>query len=269
MGVVPRGSPELPTPRVEATPIRDSQALFTYRVSTRLDREPRVHDPVVVLPDGSRLLSDADYTAYATQQAVVFRDGDHVREILNGGAGTSDDPADGRSNQASLGGAAPDRTDSRLSDYVLAVNPVAENAAIQYRDAVRDMRLRSFNMVATLAILGLTATSVALVYCRRNAQQLFVKYLCGWSFARAYRPLLLVEGLVASALIAWTLLRIRTTSGGAETGAPVPRSERAELALGGGELLVAVAVTVVSVGFVVAALVRFNARMVKEQTAEV
>lgn len=152
------GSRPVSSPRIQATTLANGQSLFTYNISVPLGRSPRLHDPVVVvIPAGSRILSDVDYAAYATQNGIVFRDAEYVSGSL---------------------------ARARLSEYLLAVNPAAENAANQYRSAARELRLRAFNLAVTLVLLVVTALSVAMIYGRRNSQSLFAKYLCGWSFVK-------------------------------------------------------------------------------------
>ena len=90
-----------------------------------------------------------------------------------------------------------------LGPYVAGVSPFAQEAADRYRDAEREFRLQLFDLAVTLGLLLITAAALDIVYCRRNAQALFAKYLGGWNFVRVHRLPLLVEGLLALALMAW------------------------------------------------------------------
>lgn len=234
---------QITRPEVQPVKMRNEQSLFTYDSLTLLDNDDdlRPRDPVVVaMPNGSEVLPADQYTAYATQGGVVFRNSDYVLRSMS---------QDG------------------LSEYILAVNPVAEQAASEYRASVRELRLRAFNLIASLAVLWITATSVAIVYCRKNSQSLFVKYISGWSFTRAYRPILALELAVSLLLVSWSLFVVWSSSRDAGNIQAAP-SEQRQLALGGWELLAASVISVLSVAFVVAALLRFNGRMVKEQSSD-
>ena len=230
-------------PEVQPVKIRNEQSLFTYDSFTLLDndRDLRPRDPVVVaIPNGSEVLPGDQYTAYATQGGVVFRNSDYVLRSMS---------QDG------------------LSAYILAVNPVAEQAASKYRASVRELRLRAFNLIASLAVLGITAASVAIVYCRKNSQSLFVKYISGWSFTRSYRPILALELAVSLLLVSWSLFVVWSSSRDAGNIQTAP-SKQLQLALGGWEPLAASVISLLSVAFVMAALLRFNGRIVKERSSD-
>lgn len=222
-------------PEVAIVPLRSGQSPFAYDTATYLDRPTRPVDPVVIaIPDGSDVLADEQYAAYATQGGVVFRDGGQVVSEL--------------------------AQDEELATYVLAVSPVAQKAATEYRDVVRDLRLRVFNLAAAAAVLVITAVGVALVYGRRNADALFVKYVSGWSFVRAYGPLLAVELALSLLLVGWA-----AWAGPPESPGGTPVTD----AVGSGwEPVVAGAIGVASLTFVVLSLLRFNRRMVTEHRSE-
>lgn len=238
------GNRQIPQPEVQPVKIRNEQSVFTYDSSTRLDNDGdlRPRDPVVVaIPNGSEMLPDDQYTAYATQGGVVFRNSDYVLRSMS---------QDG------------------LSAYILAVNPVAEQAASKYRASVRELRLRAFNLIASLAVLGITAASVAIVYCRKNSQSLFVKYISGWPFIRSYRSILALELAVSLLLVSWSLFAVWSNSRDTGNIQTAP-SNQLQLALGGWEPLAASVISLLSVAFVMAALLRFNGKIVKERSSDV
>ena len=236
------GDRQVPPPRIEAVQTRDQQEMFTYNVSSVRQQAPRLTDPImVVIPDGSTILSNVDYLAYATQNGIIFRDSRYVQAALS---------------------------DPDLATYVLAVNPVTENAATQYRTAVRELRLRTVNLFATLAVLMITAASVAIIYCRKNAQQLFVKYICGWSFAKAYRPILLFEAVICAALIGWALFDVWSAPDRTDVLAGT-RSAPSAPALGAWEPVMAGTIAIFSGALALIALARFNRAMVRERSAQV
>ncbi|HET8681215.1 MAG TPA: hypothetical protein VFM54_05000, partial [Micromonosporaceae bacterium] len=150
---------------------------------------------------------------------------------------------------------------------ILAVNPVAENAANQYRSAIRELRLRAFNVAATLAVLVVTALSVAMIYGRRSSQTLFARYICGWSFMKAYRPILVFEVIIALLLVSWALLAVRSRPQDGR-GAPGSRATQNQPTLDGWEPLIAGSIAVVGIASVTAGLAWFNSRMVRERSAQ-
>lgn len=165
---------------VETLATRTGQTVFTYGsgMDPDLRIEALVRDPIiVVVPGGSGIFSNQQYVSYATQAGVIFKDPDDVRAAMSTGVGR----------------------------YIVAMSPVAQQAADEYQDLIREFRLDLFNIAVALAVLLITAISVSLIYRRKNAQALFVKYISGWSFVRAYRPLLALEGALALALVGWTM----------------------------------------------------------------
>jgi hypothetical protein len=164
--------------QVEKLRTRSDQTLFTYGsgMDPEWQKEALIRDPIIiVVPGGSGILDDGQYVAYASQAGVVFKDPEHVRAAMSTDVGR----------------------------YVIAMSPVARTAADQYQELIREFRLDLFNIAVALAVLLITSVSVSLIYCRKNAQALFVKYISGWTFARAYRSLLILEGTLALSLVGW------------------------------------------------------------------
>lgn len=170
------GGTKLGTAQVEMLATKSGQKVFTYGSGMYTGRpaEALVRDPIiVVVPGNSGIFDNQQYVAYATQSGVIFRDPEDVRAAMSTDAGR----------------------------YVIAMSPVAQHAADEYQDLIREFRLNLFNAAAALAVLLITSISVSLIYRRKNAQALFVKYISGWPFLKAYRSLLAIEGALALALV--------------------------------------------------------------------
>ncbi|MGI9050563.1 MAG: bacteriocin-associated integral membrane family protein [Rubrobacteraceae bacterium] len=165
---------------VETVATKSGQSVFTYGsgMYTGQPAEAFVRDPIiVVVPGSSGILGNAEYVAYATQNAVIFKDPGDVRTAMSTDVGR----------------------------YVIAMSPVAQHAADEYQNLIREFRLALFNTALALTVLLISAISVSLIYRRKNAQGLFVKYISGWTFVKAYRSLLALEGALALALVGWTM----------------------------------------------------------------
>jgi hypothetical protein len=135
-------------------------------------------EPVVVVVTGSSgVISDEDYTSIASRGELLIEDPDQAMAGL---------------------------TKAGVGQYVLGMSPFAQEAAETYRWALRDAGLQMFNLAAAVVVLLITALTLSIVYCRRNAQVLFVKFISGWSFPRTHRWILAAEGAFTLALVTWT-----------------------------------------------------------------
>jgi hypothetical protein len=231
--------------QVETLPMRSGQSMFTYGSGMGSDRqtEALVRDPIIlVVPGSSSIFGNAQYTAYATQSGVIFKDPGDVRAAMS----------------------------TEVGDYLVAMRPVAQHAADEYQDLIGEFRLKLFNVAAALAVLLITAISVGLIYCRKNAQALFVKHISGWTFAKAYWPLLALESLFALALIGgiglYTLNTIRDIRARKAAGVPLPPGDN--LPLGGWMPAVMLAISILSVVAIIIVLAVSHRRLVKQRAAE-
>ncbi|MEU9377719.1 hypothetical protein AB0D94_28655 [Streptomyces sp. NPDC048255] len=237
--------------QVETLRAKSGQTVFGYNPgnqtfsaagSPKQDRS-LVRDPVlVVVPNGSRFLTDNAYTAFATQGGVIFPD---PQDVLDG------------------------ITAFKLQTYVTAVRPVGQDAALQLRNTVGDFRLQLFNLIVAVAVLLITGVGVCIVYSRKNVQAIFVKHISGWRFTTTHRSVLAVEGLLAALLAAWIPFRAwqqnQDLAQYAAMGIPAPRPpvQVTALDLGITAGLVAIEVTAVLITLAV-----FHRRIVKEGATE-
>ncbi|GAA3749118.1 bacteriocin-associated integral membrane family protein [Salinactinospora qingdaonensis] len=224
---------------IERLPTEAGQSMFTYGSelpgATAADF---VDDPVIVaVPNGSDVLHDMSYFDYATQEAIVF---DDPRDVS---AAISEPP---------------------LSTYVNGMQPVAQQAAEEYRDLVGDFRLEVFNLAAGVLVVFITGISVCIIHTRKNAQGIFARHISGWTFAATHRRLLTVEALLAFAFVGWatwdTVSRLNqpATLSGRQPGPPVT----------GAEPFLAPGLAAVSLALMVAVLVVFHRRIIREGAAE-
>lgn len=169
---------KLDAAQVETLETMSDQRMFTYGsgMDPGLQTEALIRDPIiVVVPGSSGIFDDQQYVAYASQAGVVFKDPGDVRAVMSTDVGR----------------------------YVIAMSPVARHAADEYQDLIREFRLDLFNVAIALAVLLISAVGVGLIYRRKNAQALFVKFISGWTFVGASRSLLALEGALALALVGW------------------------------------------------------------------
>ncbi|MFF7388725.1 bacteriocin-associated integral membrane family protein [Streptomyces scabiei] len=239
--------------KVTASRAKDGQRLFGYNpgnLSPNMAHSPEddrslVRDPVlVVVPNGSELLTDDTYTAFASQEGIVFPDPDHVLNAI-----TSDKDV--------------------LQTYVTSVRPVGQNAALKLREAVNDFRLQLFDLLAVVAVLLITGVGVCVIHTRRRSQTIFARHLSGWRFTANHRFILSSEAVVAVFLACWVPVRVwqqnqeleEFTSRGIPAPYPEVRTTGWDAAAIGG--LVAVEVCAVLL-----ALWVFHRRIVKERAAD-
>jgi hypothetical protein len=199
-----------------------------------------VSDPVIVVVTGaSKVIPNDEYTSLASRGELLFANPDRVMEGL---------------------------ADAGVAYYVLGVSPFAQEAADKYREVKRDFSLQVFNLLAAITVLLITALSLSIVYCRRNAQALFVKYICGWSFLHAHRWILAVEGalMLIFTLWAWHSMRTIIKSYGLPGATPLTRGM---LPLQGWEPVLASGIALFSMTLFVLALLRTNRTFVKTHSA--
>ncbi|NBM17250.1 hypothetical protein [Streptomyces sp. GC420] len=238
---------------VETLRTRDGQRVFGYNsgsLSPNLaygpdDDRSLVLDPVlVVVPNGSRILTNDTYTAFASQEGIVFPDQDDALNAITA-------------------------NEDRLQTYVTAVRPVGQNAALKLRDAVNDFRLRVFTLLASVAVLLITGVGVCIIHSRKHAQAVFVQHISGWRFTATHRFILAVEGLLAAFLAWWVPIQVwqqnleleEFTSRGIP--APFPPARITTVDAG-----VITGLVVIEVCAVLLALGVFHRRIVKEGAAE-
>ncbi|QDQ14168.1 bacteriocin-associated integral membrane family protein [Streptomyces spectabilis] len=239
--------------KIETSQAKSGQQVFGYNSGDRSpnvayspdDDRSLVRDPVlVVVPNGSHILTNDAYTTIATQDGIVFPDPDDVLAPL------------------------ADNTYG-LQAYVAAVNPVGQNAALLLSEAVSSFRLLLFNLIASVAVLLITGVGVCIIHSRKHAQAVFAQHINGWKFTATHRFILVVEGLLAAFLAWWVPVQVwRQNQDLAELSsqgipAPSPPAQITTLDISAIAVLV-----VVEFGTVLLALRVFHRRIVKEGAAE-
>lgn len=230
---------------------RNGQRVFGYSTgsaSYTADPEPDrdrslVTDPViVVVPNGSKVIPNGDYIAYASQKEVVFA---NPQDALDGVAANN------------------------LQTYITAVSPVALNAALEQRNVLREFRLQTFNLVVAAAVLVITGLGVCIVYSRKNAQAIFARHISGWTFAASHRSILSAEATLGALLIVWVPLHAwwqnRDLDRYAALGIPAPRSR---VPVTAEDISLAIVLTVIEIGAVLIALAAISRRTIRERATE-
>jgi hypothetical protein len=240
--------------QLETLPAKSGQRIFAYNPGNQVynaahnPKEDRslVRDPVlVVVPNGSTFLSDDGYTAFATQEGVVFPDPADVLGAIK---------ADGA---------------NKLQTYVTAMRPVGQNSALKLRDAVNEFRVQLFNLLLAVAVLLIAGVGVCIIYSRKNAQAIFVRHISGWRYTLTHRFVLSVEValavLLATRVPFETWLQNKELEKLAAAGTPLPRplAHLTEL-----DLSIIAGLVAVEFGAVLIALAIFHGRIVKEGATE-
>ncbi|MEV0372210.1 hypothetical protein AB0I10_20655 [Streptomyces sp. NPDC050636] len=158
---------------------RTGQRLFGYNTGANVynsahgpdEERSLVRDPVlVVVPNGSRFLTDDAYTTFATQAGIVFPDPD---DALNGIKA------------------------EELQNYVSSISPVGQKTAMDLRASANKLRLQVFNLIVAVIVLLGAGIGVCIIYSRKNAQSIFVQHIGGWRYLATHRFILAVEVAIA------------------------------------------------------------------------
>lgn len=228
---------------IEVLPSRSGQSMFTYGVFGYgpSGNTPFLHDPVILaVPNGSDILHPVSYYGDATSGAIVFPDPQDVLDAMD---------------------------DSALSIYISSVQPVAQQAADEYRSTVQQTRLESFNLVTGTLVLLITGIAVCIIHSRKNAQAVFARHISGWRFSAIHRTVLAVEVLLAVGFVGWTVHKtIDTLTHIRDSSTPPMRYTTAEIVAI--EPLLAAGIATLSLALVVAALVFFHQRIIREGASE-
>ncbi|MFI0410790.1 hypothetical protein [Actinomadura sp. 3N508] len=156
---------------------KNGQTVFTFGVTSEGLTKPLVHDPViVVIPNGSRLIADGDYTARATHNGIIFK---NPEDILQ--AACREIP----------------------QEDIAAMTPVAQRAAQDRTRSADELRINGVSLAAALIVLFITGIGACVIHARRNAQAVFAKHISGWSFWTIHRRLFVLDAVVACGLLAW------------------------------------------------------------------
>ncbi|WP_017569946.1 hypothetical protein [Nocardiopsis halotolerans] len=224
---------------VETALSRSGQRLFTYGASPTGNRSgiPFVRDPVVVaVPNGSEVLRPAHYRDHAMSGAALVPDGEAFAV-------------------------------GELPAYLDGVQPVALQAADEYREISSQTRMEGFALAGAVAVLFVTGVTVCVVHVRTHSQAVFARHLHGWSLPATHRALLVLELPLAVAFVgwsAWDSARTLAYTRESEFTAPDATVVRA-LTL---EPFLAAGTATLGLSLVLAVLALLHRRVVREGAAE-
>ncbi len=236
---------------LETLTSRTGQRLFGYNTGAYVynaahspdEDRSLVRDPVlVVVPNGSRFLTDDAYTTFATQAGVVFLDPDDALKGIKS---------------------------EKLQNYVNSVSPVGQKTALDLRDAANKLRLQIFNLVISVIVLLIAGVGVCIIYSRKNAQSIFAQQISGWRYTATHRFILAVE--VAIAIIFATRVPFEAWQQNQElkkftdAGAPAPFEPVHITSL---DIGVITFLVVFELGAVLLALAFFHRRIMREGATE-
>ncbi|MFJ2773242.1 hypothetical protein [Streptomyces sp. NPDC087300] len=239
--------------KVETLSSKNGQRVFAYNSGSQSpnaahspdDDRSLVDDPVlVVVPNGSKILTNDAYTAFASQEGIIFPDPNNA-----------------------LAAIAADKNE--LQTYVTAVRPVGQSASLELREAVNRFRLSLFNLIAAVTALLITGIGVCYIHTRKHAQAIFAQHISGWRFARIHRFILATEMLLAALLAWWVPVQVwqqnRDLAEFTSRGVPPPFPP---VQVTAADISVIAGLAVVEVCIVLCALGMFHRRIIKEGTAD-
>ena len=172
------------TDSFEVRTIQSGQSHFLYTSGSEVSRLAAATDVVLaVVGPGSGLIRDDDYMAYASQGSVLVTD-----------------PAEAVAHTP------PELMGAWISAYI----PVVEAAATAHAEQVRYFRLQMGSLIVALGVLLATAVGLAQIHVRGNSQQILVRYLHGWRFARTHGRLLAAELILAGTVMVWAIIEAVT-----------------------------------------------------------
>jgi hypothetical protein len=173
-----------------------------------------VNPLVLVLPTQARVLTNDMWSAYATTAGVYFIDSSLAEQAIS---------------------------DADLCDYVLALNPVGQNAAVQLRELTEAQSLNVVSLLVAGGVVMMSGLAVGLIYCRRFQQAIFAKHTLGWTFLMTHKWIVAIEAALLVAVSVWWVARIADDLAVSRSLGPRDGPPRV-LELGGFEPVIAAAV---------------------------
>lgn len=142
------------------------QDIFNYGGTFLMDGMSQ-RDPIIaVVPAASKILSSDFYVSSATQGSILFSDAQEISAQLH-----VDD----------------------LDKYILSIDTVSDYALSALDQRLVELRLEVLSILIAFSVLALSSTILASVYCDRNKQALFIKYIHGWSFHQTHAVYLILN----------------------------------------------------------------------------
>lgn len=156
---------------------KDNQTVFGFGAGVFEKNKAVLRDPVMVaIPNGASFYTDDTYGSLATQDGIIFKDS---RDVV-----------------AALGREVPE-------EHIYGIVSVVQQARSELAQAWDELWLRLLTLAAGLAVLVVSGIGVCVIHARKNAQAMFAKHISGWNFVAIHRRLLILDGAVALALLAW------------------------------------------------------------------
>lgn len=199
-----------------------------------------VADPLMlVLPTSATLLSNDMWSAYATTGGVYFVNSALAARSISSGS---------------------------LDDYVLALNPVGQNAALQLRELTETQSLNVISLLIAGGVVIMSGLAVGLIYCRRYQQAIFVKHTHGWTLLMTHKWIAAVEAALLVAACVWWVAKIADDFAVSRSLGPRNGPPRV-LELGGAEPLIAAAVIGISLIVMLVTVAAFSRRTIRTQAS--
>jgi hypothetical protein len=168
----------------EVRTIPSGQSHFLYTSGAEVTRPAEIADVVlVVVGPGSGLIRDDDYMAYASQGSVLVTD-----------------------PKEAIAHTPPGLMGAWISAYI----PVVQAAAAAHAEQARYFRIQMGSLIVALGVLLATAVGLAQIHVRGSSQQILVRYLHGWRFARTHGRLLAAELILVGVVMVWAIIEAVT-----------------------------------------------------------
>ncbi|MEE2038974.1 hypothetical protein Q8791_17295 [Nocardiopsis sp. CT-R113] len=230
----------LPTDDIGIFPYPDGRTFFTYGTVDPVtsSQRPVVEDPIVVaLPNG---YLDAEWYAMEARGGnLMFLTGATAEQQV---------------------------AEQDLAFYVTGVEPVTTTLANTNRFYTAQLRISTVNLVVVTTVLIMTSVASCLVYTRARSQHIFARYINGWTFGATHRLMLIVEAMLAAALIGWAagdMIALVRAFDDIVNGVFIEDIVRARLTL-----VISCAIGTAVVIIVSAVLARFHRKIVREGASQ-
>lgn len=152
----------------------DGQTIFNYGSLSSMEQTTQPDPVIAVIPAASGVLSDDFYLGATTTANALFTDSDAVdAEIKARG----------------------------LESHILSIDSVSDQALASIDERRGRMAAYAGGIVMILLVMVFSTGVLASIYCDRNKQSLFTKYVLGWTFLRTHGAYLLATLALSCAIL--------------------------------------------------------------------
>ena len=214
------------------------QSVFGYGQTGNPNAQAIFHDAVLIATNAdSGIFSPDDYTSFASQGNALLTDPDESLISLR---------------------------EAGLQPFIFAISSASANAASEFAKLQMSLRIHLMNVLIAIAILIASGLAAAQTHVRVNAQQVFARYVHGWSFPAIHRRPTIVETLIAIIPVLWSVNSVIQSQH--NIGTPSATSDI--FLLGGWQPALIAGVTIVNLLIYLAATSRYSRTLVANHSRE-